>query len=51
VWPVTEIVTYGFDPSQAPLSKVGKHLTPKEFHAALTKKDSVVSHCQTIKLM
>ena len=24
VWPVTEIVTYGFDPAQAPLDKRGE---------------------------
>lgn len=42
VWPVTEIVTYGFDPKQAPLDMRGVHLPPKEFHAALANPNSVV---------
>lgn len=35
VFPVTEIVTYGFDPRQAPLDMRGTHLSPAEFHKAL----------------
>jgi UPF0176 protein len=42
VWPVTEIVTYGFDPQDAPLDKRGTHLTPQEFHEALAKPNTVV---------
>jgi hypothetical protein len=42
VWAVKEIVTYGFDPRDAPLSMTGNHLTPKEFHKALTNPNSIV---------
>ena len=42
VFPVTEIVTYGFNPSDAPLEKTGVHLPPEEFHKALEDKDVVV---------
>lgn len=42
VFPVTEIVTYGFDPSDAPLDMRGTHLTPQEFHEALASKNSIV---------
>jgi predicted sulfurtransferase len=42
VWPVTEIVTYGFDPKQAPLDMRGTHLKPSEFHEALASDNSVV---------
>eukprot|EP01038_Epipyxis_sp_PR26KG_P010538 gene10538-14158_t len=42
VWPVTEIVTYGFDPAQAPLDKRGVHLTPHEFHEKLTDENTIV---------
>lgn len=42
VWPVTEIVTYGFDPRLAPLDERGTHLTPQEFHAALEDPSSIV---------
>mmetsp|Transcript_20650 Transcript_20650/g.64959 ORF Transcript_20650/g.64959 Transcript_20650/m.64959 type:complete len:349 (-) Transcript_20650:224-1270(-) len=41
-WPVTEIVTYGFDPRDAPLDAGGHHLSPQVFHAALTDPDAVV---------
>jgi len=42
VWPVTEIVTYGFDPKLAPLEKTGTHLSPKDWHKALEDPNSVV---------
>jgi predicted sulfurtransferase len=42
VWPVTEIVTYGFNPQDAPLNMRGTHLRPEEFHQALAKPESVL---------
>ena len=42
VFPVSEIVTYGFSPKDAPLEKTGIHLPPTEFHKALEDKDVVV---------
>ena len=33
-WPVAEIVTYGFDTRNAPLSAGGTHLKPADFHKA-----------------
>ena len=42
VWPVTEIVTYGFDPEDAPLDMRGTHLKPEDFHRALEKPNTVV---------
>jgi len=42
VWPVTEIVTYGFDPKDAPLEKRGQHLAPKDFHEAMMDPNVVV---------
>ena len=42
VFPVTEIVTYGFSPSQAPLDMRGTHLSPQDFHKALEDPNSVV---------
>jgi hypothetical protein len=42
VWPVTEIVTYGFDPKDAPLEKRGQHLLPKDFHEAMMDPNAVI---------
>lgn len=42
VFPVREIVTYGFDPRDAPLDMRGTHLPPKDFHDALAEPNSVV---------
>jgi len=42
VWPVTEIVTYGFDPADAPLEKTGTHLSPAEFHKAMMNENSIM---------
>ena len=42
VWPVSEIVTYGFDPDEAPIEETGIHLTPSEFHKALEDPNAVV---------
>lgn len=42
VWPVKEIVTYGFNPLDAPLEKTGTHLSPEEFHKALEDPNAVV---------
>ncbi len=42
VFPVSEIVTYGFDAKDAPLDMRGTHLTPHEFHKALENPNSVV---------
>ena len=41
VFPVTEIVTYGFDPKDAPLNKRGTHLSPPEFHKALEQTNTI----------
>lgn len=41
MWPVTEIVTYGFSTSDAPLDKRGIHLSPSEFHKRLTDENTV----------
>jgi len=41
VFPVTEIVTYGFDPSDAPLDMRGTHLGPEEWNKAL-KEDNTI---------
>ena len=42
MWPVTEIVTYGFDPADAPLEKTGTHLSPAEFHKAMMNENSIM---------
>jgi predicted sulfurtransferase len=42
VWPVTEIVTYGFDPADAPLKLGGVHLKPHEFHKAMEDPNAVI---------
>jgi predicted sulfurtransferase len=42
VWPVTEIVTYGFDPKDAPLDMRGTHLPPEEFHEKMTAQNSIM---------
>ncbi len=42
VWPVSEIVTYGFDPAEARLDMRGVHLTPQQFHNALEEENTVV---------
>ena len=42
MWPVTEIVTYGFDPNDAPLDKRGTHLSPQEFHNRMLDPNTVV---------
>lgn len=42
VFPVTEIVTYGFNPSDAPLDMRGTHLKPHEFHEALANPNSIL---------
>ena len=42
VFPVSEIVTYGFGAEEAPLNMGGIHLKPREFHKALENKNSVV---------
>lgn len=42
VFPVTEIVTYGFNAKDAPLDMRGTHLPPVEFHQALANPNSVV---------
>ena len=41
-WPVTEIVTYGFDAKTAPLAKGGTHLKPADFHKAMEDPDAIV---------
>jgi len=40
-WPVSEIVTYGVDPKDAPLNAGGTHLSPQSFHLALQDENSV----------
>jgi UPF0176 protein len=43
VWPVSELVTYGFpNEAVAPIERGGKHLTPKEFHEAQTHPNAVM---------
>ncbi len=42
VWPVTEIVTYGFNPDDAPLDMGGIHLTPQQFHDTMAEENTVV---------
>ena len=42
VWPVTEIVTYGFDPVDAPLHMRGTHLTPSDFHKAMEDPNAIM---------
>lgn len=42
VWPVTEIVTYGFDPADAPLDMRGTHLPPRDFHKAMEDSNSIM---------
>jgi len=42
VFPVTEIVTYGFDPKDAPLNMRGIHLKPQDFHQKLAEPNSIV---------
>ena len=42
VFPVAEIVTYGFKSADAPMEKTGTHLSPTEFHKALAEPNSVV---------
>ena len=38
----TQIVTYGFNPVDAPLELGGTHLSPKEFHDSMAEKNTVV---------
>lgn len=42
VWPVTEIVTYGFNPADAPLELGGVHLSPDAFHRAMQDPNAVM---------
>jgi UPF0176 acylphosphatase like domain len=42
VFPVTEIVTYGFKPEHAPLELGGTHLKPADFHKAMEDPNSVI---------
>jgi predicted sulfurtransferase len=37
-----QIVTYGFNPLDAPLELGGTHLTPQEFHDSMADENSVV---------
>jgi len=42
VFPVSEIVNYGFNAHDAPLHLTGTHLAPKDFHKALENPNAVV---------
>lgn len=42
VFPVTEIVTYGFSAFDAPVTNGGNHLKPEEFHKAMSDPNSVM---------
>ena len=42
VFPVAEIVTYGFNPDDAPLDKRGVHLTPQEWTEKMKDPNAVV---------
>lgn len=42
VWPVSELVTYGFNASDAKMENGGKHLSPKEFHEAMDLENTVM---------
>ena len=41
VFPVSEIVTYGFDPRDAPLNMRGTHLNPEEWNTALQEDNTI----------
>ena len=40
--PVKELVFYGVDEDAAPLALGGVHLRPKEYHAKMQEKDTVI---------
>ena len=42
VWPVAELVTYGFNAYDADIKSGGNHLTPEEFHKAMELDNTVV---------
>lgn len=42
VWPVEELVTYGFDPKQAPLEQGGTHVEPEVFTQMAADPDAVL---------
>jgi isoleucyl-tRNA synthetase len=42
VWPVEELVTYGFSVDQAPLSAGGKHVSPQEWTELASRPDTVM---------
>lgn len=42
VWPVAELVTYGFGASEGSIHNGGNHLTPKEFHKAMELPNTVM---------
>lgn len=42
VWPVSELVTYGFNAADAPIEAGGTHLSPKEFHKAMELPNTVM---------
>lgn len=42
VWPVEELVTYGFSAAQAPLASGGKHVKPEEWTELAARGDTVM---------
>jgi predicted sulfurtransferase len=42
VWPVGELVTYGFNAYDAQIENGGTHLSPKEFHKAMELPNTVM---------
>ena len=42
VWPVSELVTYGFSAFESNIDNGGNHLTPEEFHKAMELPNTVM---------
>ena len=42
VWPVSELVTYGFNAEDARMENGGTHLTPHEYHKAMEDPNAVM---------
>ena len=42
VWPVSELVTYGFNSNDAKMEYGGKHLSPEEYHKAMELPNTVM---------
>jgi predicted sulfurtransferase len=42
VWPVAELVTYGFNAAQGRLENGGKHLSPEAYHKAMELPNTIM---------